>query len=184
MLSETSMKYNRQNIKRISSICFLFLWLNFLIPFMSPVSAEVLDRVVAVVNDEVILLTELNNEISARKEYDDGLTTAGVLDDMINRLILLEDARKFVLNTASADIDSIIDLYVERRIKAMIYIPFEEMESYYAGHMDLFGDKDFYEVKDEIESYMLENELKTRMVKHIKELRSESYVRIQLEDSE
>ena len=184
MPSNTVMKCNRLKIIRFISICLFSLWLNFFIPLTGYVSSEVLDMVVAVVNDEVILLTELKIEISARKEFGSGLSAAEVLDDMINRLILLEEARKFMLNTTSENIDSIIALYVDRRIKAMIYIPFEELESYYADNRELYGDKEFYDVKDEIESYMIVNELKTRMLKHTQELRSRSYIRIQLEDSD
>ena len=184
MLSNTVMKYNRLNIIRFFSICLFSLGFNFLVPLTSPVSSEVLDRVVAVVNDEVILLTELKNEMSARKEAGSELTAAEVLDEMINRLVLLEQARKFMLNTTASDIDSIVDLYLERSIKAIIHIPFEEIESYYIDHSELYGDKEFYDVKDEIESYMIANELKIRMLKHTKELRSKSYIRIQLEDSE
>jgi hypothetical protein len=184
MPSNTVMKFNRQKIIRFILICLFFLWVNLFIPLMSPVSSEVLDRVVAVVNDEVILLTELKNEISARKKHGSGLTAAGVLDDMINRLILLDEARKFMLNITAVDIDSAIDLYIERRIKAMIHIPFEDMESYYIDHRGLYGDKEFYDVKDEIESFLLEKELKIRLLKQTKELRSKSYIRIQIEDSD
>ena len=184
MPSNTIMKFKRLNIIRFFSICLCSLGLNFFIPLMSPVSSEVLDRVVAVVNDEVILLTELKNEISAQKESGSGLTAAEVLDDMINTLVLLDEARKFMLNITASDIDSIVDLYVERSIKAIIHIPFKEVESYYIDHNELYVDKEFYDVKDEIESYMLENELKIRILIHTKELRSKSYVRIQLEDSD
>lgn len=184
MPSNTAMKCNRLNIIRFILICLISLGLNLFIPLTGAVSSEVLDRVVAVVNDEVILLTELKNEMSVREESWSGLTAAGVLEDMINRLLLLEEARKFMLNIKAADIDSAIELYVERRIKSMILIPFEEIESYYVDHRELYGDKEFYDVKDEIESFMLENEFKIRLLRHTKELRSKSYIRIQLEDSE
>ncbi len=184
MLSDMIMKCKRLNIIRLITICLFSLGLNLFIPLTSPVSSEVLDRVVAVVNDEVILMTELKSEMSARNESVSGLTPAEVLDDMINRLVLLEEARQFMLNIKAADIDSAIELYVERRIKAMIHIPFEELGAYYADNRELYGNKEFYDVKDEIESFMLENELKIRMLKHTKELRSKSYIRIQLEDSD
>jgi len=184
MPSNTVMKFNRQKIIRFILICLFSLGLNLFIPLTSTVSSEVLDRVVVIVNDEVILLTELKNEISVRKKHGSGLTAAGVLDDMINRLILLDEARKFMLNIKTADIDSAIELYVERRIKAMIHIPFEKLEAYYADNRELYGNKEFYDVKDEIESFMLENELRIRMLNHTQELRSKSYIRIQMEDSD
>ena len=92
MPSNTIMEFKRLNIVRLFSICLFSLGFNFFIPLMSPVSSEVLDRVVAVVNDEVILLTELKNEMSAQKESGSGLTAAEVLDDMINTLVLLDEA--------------------------------------------------------------------------------------------
>ncbi len=139
----------------------------------------------AVGNDEVILLTEFKSELSARKETGFGLTNAEVLDEMINNLLLLEEARKYILKNTTANMEfSIVDLYIERRIKALIHIPYEEVEAYYADNREVYGNKEFYDVKDEIESSMVDKELKVRMLRHTEELRKKSYVRIQLEDSD
>ena len=165
-------------------ICIFFLTFGCLMLVPGYVSSGVLDRVVAVVNDEVILLSELRHEISARKKTGSEVKAAEVLDDMIDRLLLLEEARKFMFNNAATDIDSLINLYVDRRIRAMIHIPFEDLERYYTDNRELFGTKEFYEVKDEIESLMLENELNARILKHTEKLRSKSYIRLQLDDSD
>ena len=106
---------------------------------------------------------------------------------MIKRFMLLEQAKRFRLGNsgpyAGKDKDDIIiKEYIEKRIKAVIHIPFEKMETYYLDNMKRFGDRGFYEAKDEIEDIMIKKELEKKLSEHIHELRKRAYIRIQLEE--
>jgi len=168
----------------------LILILSFFSYLLSPsfINAEVIERVVAIVNDEVILLSELERAYQTAVNSNEKKTKLEVLNEMINKLLLLQEAKKFKLMRFPVppgeqhEEEKIIKEYIERRIKAFIHIPFEEIESYYLKNKNLFGDKEFYEVRDEIEGYLIRERLKKKLSEHIQELRKKSYIRIQLED--
>jgi hypothetical protein len=153
---------------------------------MVSVSAEVLDRIVAVVNNEIILLSDLERETAATAELadEDGTTREDILERMINRRILFDEAVKFRLKNVASDEQAVVDLYIERRIRSLIHISLKESEAYYLDNSETYGETDFYEVKDEIESILEEKELEARLKKHIEELRRTTYIRIQLDESE
>jgi len=157
--------------------CFLFL--NF-------AYAEVLERIVAVVNEEIILLSELKNEVQLLKAQGAEVSDAEALDEMINRRLLLGQAKRMrIEGDAESDKslmtdDIIINGYIERRVKAFIHIPLKDMENYYNDNAGLYGNKKFYEVKNEIEAKLVETRLKEKLQEHIKDLRKDSYIRAQL----
>ena len=183
--NKRGMKWTGDSFCRVLSVCLISVWLTLSLLFSGLVSAEVLERVVAVVNDEVILLSDFQKELSSREAAAPGLSEAEVLDDMVNSLLLLQEARKFRLNNTAANTEvSIVALYIERVIKSLIHVPYEEIEAYYAANGELYGDREFYDVKDDIETILIEQELKIRMLRHTEELRARSYIRIQLEDSD
>ncbi len=185
-------------LKRIT-ICFLLLStlyslftplnrnLQFLTGLSAFVYAEVLERIVAIVNNEVILLSEFKKDYQTAVDSGAKTTEREFLDKMINRLLLLEQAKKFRLKISAlshempASENDVINEYIERRIKAFIYIPFKEIESYYRSNRKLFDNKEFYDVRDEIENYLIEKKLNGRLLEHIEDLRKRSYIRIQLE---
>jgi len=145
--------------------------------------AELIERVVAIVDDDVILLSELNEQM--RKE--EGRERKEVLDGMINRILLLKDAQRFIhvsetVNYTDADIDRIIKEYVNLRIRPFIRISAEEIERYFEEHRKSFGSRNFYEVRKDIEALLTEKETKKRLNEHLKRLRERSYIRIQLDD--
>ncbi len=76
--------------ERIKFVLFLLLTSYFLFPVYS--HAEVLDRIVAIVDDDVILSSELEE---AFMKAGEGIKRSMVLDDMINRSLLLKQAKKF-----------------------------------------------------------------------------------------
>ncbi len=178
-------KGERLMLKRIT-ICFLLLsTLYFLLSTF--VYAEVLERIVAIVNNEVILLSEFENDYRTVVNSGAKTTEREFLDKRINRLLLLEQATKFSFKVSAlshempASENDIINEYIERRIKAFIHIPFEEIESYYRSNRESFDNKEFYDVRDEIENYLIEKKLNGRLLEHIKDMRKRSYIRIQLE---
>ncbi len=178
---------SQEKVKLLS--CILYLASFIFLSLGDYCHAEVLERIVAIVNDDVILLSELEEAFQTAKKSDKGVTRDLVLDEMIDKALLLEQAKRFRLGKSAAhqrpvNNKKLVDEYIERRIRALIHTPFRDIESYYMSNMKQFNNKDFYEVKDEIESYLVEKELEKKLLGHIDELRKSSYIRIQLETEE
>ncbi len=172
--------FRRGIIERIFYICTIMLVVS-LCPLSS--YAEILERVVAIVDDEVILLSELKEYRGSGKESDVSSDEV-LINQMINRMLLLREARKFGLmqdGVQMKDDQGIVREYIQRRIKAFIHIPFDKIEIYYKDNLISYTDKEFYDVKDEIEEYLVSRELVKRLQKAVSELRQDAYIRIQLE---
>ena len=59
-------------------------------------------------------------------------------------------------------------------------MPYEDIEYYYYQNGDSFSGKDFFDVRNEIEEYLIEQELNVKLLEYIADLRKNSYIRIQL----
>lgn len=148
-------------------------------------NAELVERIVAVVNDNVILLSELKAAMRQAEEEGREVNAAELIDGIINDYLLLEQAGKFSLGRRSAgdrflSPDRIINNYIDKRIKALIYIPFRDVETYYYNNLDKYGGREFSDVKSEIEAYLLEGMLEIKLQQHIDELRKDARIRVQL----
>jgi hypothetical protein len=149
-------------------------------------NAEVLDRIVAIVDDEIVMLSELNEAYQEALESGIVVTRDEVLDGLINRILLLKQARKikrkhiFSAQTTRED-NILINDYIEKRLKAFIRISIDETEQFYKDNKEFFNE-DFYDVRDEIESYLSEIELNKRLKNHLQKLRKMAYIRVQLEN--
>lgn len=178
--------HNSPRIRFPVSLALIFiivLFSHFLLT--DSVSAEVIERIVAIVNDDVILLSEYREAIETAKKSDSSISKETILDEMINRKLLLNDAKKFWIGVSSIrhktgmDDSAVISEYIERRIKAFIHIPYENIESYYIINRKLFTGKEFYDVRDEIEDYLIKEDLSIRLQEYMEELRKNSYIRVQ-----
>ena len=170
-----------RNKKSYTSLLFVICLLLFTIHYslVTAVHAELLDRVVAIVDDEAVMLSEFNEAFQKAENSGKEVTREEVLDGLINRILLLKQVKKFSLT--GKDGNTLIDEYIERRLKAFIRIPFNEIELFYIKNKESFGGKDFYDVRDEIEEYLIEKELNKKLINHIEELRKNAYIVIQLE---
>ncbi len=180
---------------KCKKIFFIFLLVTCHLSLLTAVSAGVLDRVVAIVDDEVVLLSEF--EATLQRALSSGMmvTHEEVLDGLINRILLLKQAKKikrvhiFATRTRRDD-NMLINEYIEKRIKGVIRIPFEESKLFYEENREFFssqpGDagadssRDFYEVRDAIEIYLIEKEFNRKLNSYINELREKAFIRIQL----
>lgn len=147
--------------------------------------AELVERIVAAVNDEVILLSELKAAMRQAEDNGKEVTAKQIIDGMINIHLLLEQAKKFNFGrdagvAGPSTPDKVIKNYIDRRIKALIYIPFKDIESYYYNNPNKYGDRDLYDVKSEIEEYLLKRSLEIKIQEHIDELRQDAKIRIQI----
>ncbi len=170
---------------RINIVFFLLLTSYFLLPTYS--YAVDLDRIVAIIDDDVILSSELEDVFRIAAIAGNGITRDEVLEDMIDRFLLLKQAKRFRISSQGNggeiyEDDRIVHEYIEKRIRAVIYIPFEKMESYYMNNIESYGNQKFHKVKDEVEAELTKIEMKNRLKKHVNELRSRAYIRVQVKE--
>ena len=131
--------------------------------------AEIIDRIVAIVNDDVILHSEFSREFESAMEYDPDVTASDVLDEMIDRLLLLKEARKFRITSPddeqgrAKDDMLIIKEYIDVRLRGFIHVPYEDVEYYYYQKKDSFSGKEFFDVINEIEEFLIEQELTIKL---------------------
>lgn len=140
--------------------------------------AEVIDRVMAYVDDSAITLSEFRDNYARMKETMKTMTEEEAINSMINRQLLLKEAKKMRLEAPTKD--DLLKDYVDIKIRASIVISERDVESFFTGHPDEFRGKDLASVRDEIEKYLFEIEVNKQLKKHIEDLRSHSEIRIQL----
>jgi parvulin-like peptidyl-prolyl isomerase len=183
--TESWQRYKNKSIFTVKLTCILLSLLVYHFLFLSFSTAEILDRVVAVVNDEIILFSEVEEAFQEANDVALEVTREEVLDGLINRILLLNQAknikRKHIYSVKTEIEDNIlINEYVEKRLKAFIRIPYTELELFYQENKEFFTEE-FLEVRDEIEAYLIEIELNKRLSEHLEKLREEAYIRVQLE---
>jgi hypothetical protein len=170
-------------------ITTLILALLTLLSIINHSYAELLDRVVAVVNREVILYSELESAVEKAKSAGQQKAESEVLEELIDRTLLLEQAMRFLVDIETYVLEDgaarkMIDDYINRRIKAFIHVPFEEIENYYLSHKDDFNGRGVYDVWDEIENRLRIDRLTVKLDEHISMLRKEAYIKIQLDNAD
>lgn len=153
---------------------------------IAPVHGEMLERIVAIVNEEVILLSEFKEVLRSEREKDSSLSEETVLDGMINSMLLLAEAKRFRVDDTDIHPEDavhnrrIIRDYIDRRLRAFIHIPYEDIEYYYEQNAVRFEGREFYTARDQIEDILTEKQLSARLHEHIELLRAKAYIRIQL----
>ncbi len=142
----------------------------------SYVMGEIKDSVVAYVDNIAITCSELKEKYDDMQKLSPDITKEEVINTMINRLLLVREAKKIGLEASSED--ELIKTYIELKIRAFIRIKEDELKKFYETNIDNFYDKEFEEVRDEIESYLIEKELNNRLKKHIDEMREIACIKI------
>ena len=140
--------------------------------------AEITDRVVAFVDNNAITLSELDAKYEETLKVTQTITKEEVLTTMVNRLLLLNEAKKMRLEAPSED--ALLKEYIDLKIRSFIRIKEEEIADFYKKHDDEFQGKTLDDVRDEIEKYLTEKEVNERLKSHINELREKSCVQMQL----
>jgi len=157
---------------------FSFIILFLLFALCSSLSAQIKDRVVAYVDNDAITLSELKERYSGALRITPDITREEVLHTMINRLLLLREAKKIKLEAPSED--ALLQEYIDLKIRAFIRINEAEIVVFYEEHIDDFQGKALENVWEEIESVLIEKELNERLKSHISELKENACVKIQL----
>jgi len=141
-----------------------------------PSSGELIDRVVGSVDDRAITLSELDETYEKTKEVQPDISRSEVLTTMINRLLILNDAKRLKMEAATDD--ELINQYIELKVKALIRIKEEEIRDFYDKNTEEFKGAPYDSVRDKIEEILTEKETNARLKKQIAELRSKAYVQI------
>jgi hypothetical protein len=139
--------------------------------------AEIRDRVVAFVDNTAITLSDLEMKYTETLKATPNITKEEVLNTMVNRTLLLREAKRFRLEAPSEEEQ--LKEYIDLKIRAFIRIRDQAITDFYQQHLIDFQGKELDEVRDQIETYLVENELNQRLKSHIDELRGKSCVKVQ-----
>ncbi len=150
-----------------------------LILFAFHARAEVIDKVVAFIDTEAITLSELRDTHEKTLKLSPDITEQEVLATMINRVLLLREARR--LRLEAPDEDQLLEEYIDLKVRAFIKIKESDIRDVYASNIGEFGGKDYTGVKDDIEAYLFEKEVNYRIRRHLEGLREKTYVRVLLQ---
>ncbi len=158
-------------------------WLSlFTIHYLLFTAYAYVDRVVAFVDDEAITLSELDQRFEDIRELSHDSKREQVLDSLINRQILLREARKYRIEAPTED--EVINEYIDLKIRAYIRVLESDIEAFFRDNVDQFPGKTLVDVRDEIETYLTEKEVNERLGSELLKLREGSYIKIQLHADE
>jgi len=138
-------------------------------------SGEVLDEVAAFIDNQAITLSELDDNYSQARKINPGITREQVLETMINRKLLLDEARKMDLK--APDEDALLKEYTKLKVRSFILVTDNEIKSFFEDNKEQFGGKSLLEVKDQIREFLTEKEVNERLRQHIQELREKAYIK-------
>jgi hypothetical protein len=130
------------------------------------------------VDAQAITLSELEIKFSESRKVKADITEEEVLNTMINRVLLLKEAKKIRLEAPSEE--ELLKEYIDMKIRALIRVKEEEINDYYNKHIENFEGKELEDMRDNIENYLIEHDLNERLKSHINELKEKTCVRIQL----
>jgi hypothetical protein len=109
-----------------------------------------------------------------------GITHREVLNTMINRLLLIREARRLRLEIV--DENRLLDEYIDMKVRAFIKVKESAVIDFYESNISDFENKPYTEVKDEIEAYLLEKEVNYRIKQHLDSLKEKAHIKILLEE--
>jgi len=156
---------------------FVCLFLLTICLFVQVCGAEILrDWVVAFVDDEAITNSELQEQYRQTLKITPDISKEEVLNTMINRILILREAKKYRIEGPSPDV--VLKEYIDLKERAFIRVPETEIEKYFKENSSKFSGKGFEDVRDDIEQYLIEKELNVRLKKTLDELRKTAYIKI------
>jgi hypothetical protein len=170
------MSYVKKN-KTICVVAFLIALYSLLITAVG--SAAIFDRVVASVEDQAITLSERTAQYERTRTVSPDITMEEVLNTMINRALLLREARKYRIEARSRE--EIVREFIDLKIRAFIRVSEAETEDFYRKNAARFEGKDFEAVREEIEHYLTELRMNERLKETLAGLRRSANITVQLD---
>ena len=165
--------------KKVSIFIAVFIFTSFFVFHGLLYSEGINDRVVAYVDTTAITLSELETRYIDTRKVTPDITREEVLNTMINRVLLLREARKLRLEAPSED--ELLKEYIDLKVRTLIRVKEEDIQDFYDKHKDEFEGKDLEDVRDTIENYLVEQQLNEQLKAHISQLRKNTCVKVQLE---
>ena len=162
------------------AIYVLFLVIFFFMIISPAQSSEIKDRVAAYVDNEAITVSELEIAFADTLHALPSITRMEVLQTMINKIILIREAKHIRLDAPNDD--ELLNEYIDLKIRAFIRIKEKELSAFYEENSSEFQGQDFDDVREEIESYLIEKELNENLKEHINNLKREACIEIQLDE--
>ena len=159
---------------RILTCILLLVTLHFLL--LTDGSAAISDRVIAFVDNDAITMSELDEQYQITRKISPDITVGEVLDTMINKILILREARKYRIEASS--LEHVMQEYIDLKIRAFIRVSESDIVKFYQENKANFPGKEFEDVRDEIDTYLTEKELNARLKELLKELRRDAYIRI------
>ena len=161
----------------IAGFAALVLLLTLFLPVRS-VHAVIYDRVVAFVDNQAITLSEFEEQFLATQRVSPSVSAEDVINTMINRKLLLREARKYRLEGDSDD--AIVKEYIDIKVRAVITVGESEIEEFYKSNRERFADTDYESARGDIERYLTERRVNERLKEVIGNLRKKAFIRIQI----
>ncbi len=134
------------------------------------------DSVAAYVDDHAITMSEVADQLSRTREAIPDVSRSDVLSTIINRVLLVREAKKYRIEAPSED--QMVKEYIDLKVRAFIRVREERIEEFYRQNADRFGRQELEEARDEIEQFIIEQELNERLREMIAELRRNAYIMV------
>lgn len=157
------------------SVVFTFL----LLCCIGTAHGRIIDRVVASIDDLAITESELREKHQELLKVNKDITVAEALQNMINRNMLLKDAKKYRMEGEESEV---IKQYIDLKIRALIVIQENEVRKYFNNHQEEFEGQKYETVYQDIVKYLTELQVNERLKLQIEKLRSGASIRIMLDD--
>ena len=166
--------------RRCLSVSIIFLVVTFYSSLITHYCFAALnDRVIAFVDDHALTQSEFEESYRAAHALSRSITREEVLTTMINRVILLKEAKKYRIEAPT--IDEVLKEYIDLKIRAFIRVNDADIEKFYNANRQNFQGRDYEDVRDEIDLYLTEKLLNERLKETLGELRKKAYIRIYLD---
>ncbi|MDA8388349.1 MAG: hypothetical protein M0Z58_06795 [Nitrospiraceae bacterium] len=145
-------------------------------PPCGPGAGKILDRTVAFVDDDAILSSELEARYALARKLAPGITRAQVLQTMINRTLLLRQARQ-IFPPAMSD-EQAIRQFTDFKIRAFVVVPESAVRDFYEKNKAKMGSAPYERVRGRIERLLKEKEINRRLLDYIRTLRQKADIRV------
>ncbi len=169
------MRYAKQ-IKAIYSLAFIAVIA--LAPLVS--RAEIIDRVVAYVDDRAI--TQLELDMVHQRALSSGLrpTKADTLEKLINRILLVNEALKLRMKGDSEE--ELVHEYIDLKVRAFITLRDTDVKQYYIENRWKYKGVPYESLKDDIRKLLEEKKVNINLRRLLEKLHDEADIRIMLEE--
>ncbi len=173
-----NVKYKKR--PQLFLILFIFLLFQLFFSFSNFTFsyAELIDRVVAFMDDEAITLSEFRQQYKNTLKLSPQISEVEVLNTMINRKLLLKEAKKYRIEASSED--EVMKEYIDLKVRAFIKVSETGIEDFYKRNILKFSGRDYEDAREEIEKYLTEKELNEKLKEALEDLRKNAYIKIQL----